>query len=134
LAAHVRRGEVELAAMVVAKGEQRRFDAQAPRELDKPSPVGTAPKLPVVHDFEADVLLELDDVADRLVLNGAKLRRAEPPVVEVAKRVAQPRRTKKAADVVGARRRTAVDRDVHRLRPRDERAADRLPPLANALA
>src|SRR5262249_20862199 len=112
---------------------RRRLYGQALRELDEPSPVGTASELAVVHNFEADVLLELDDIAYRGVLNGAKFRRAEFPLLKVAKRVPEPRRTAKAADVAGTSVRTAVDRAGHRLTPHDGRAVDRLPPLANAL-
>ena len=60
---------------------------------------------PSVAVLQADVLLQLHDVADRLVLDGAQLGVVELAGRVVGARLEQPRRAQQAADVVGPERR-----------------------------
>ena len=66
---------------------------------------GGAAKLAVGDGFQADVLLELHDLADGLVLRGLELVGLDTTVREVLPRLEESLRAQQAADVVGAERR-----------------------------
>ena len=57
---------------------------------------------PSVADWQADVVLQRDDLADRLVLDRAQLVRRRSGRRVVLARLEQLRRPQQAADVVGA--------------------------------
>ena len=65
--------------------------------------VGAA-ELAVGDALQADVFLELDDLGDRVVLDGAQLLRADAAGGALGARVEQALRAQEAADVVGAKR------------------------------
>ena len=65
-----------------------------------------AAELAVRHPLEADRLLRLDDLADALVLNRAKLGGGQLAGEKILPRLAQPGRAEKRADMVGAERRS----------------------------
>ena len=73
---------------------------QSVEEVEMPP---SAAKLAVGDGFEADLLLLLHDVADRVVLDGAKLIRADPSGLTRGARVLQRRRPQQASDLVGAK-------------------------------
>ena len=63
------RREVDLVAVIVAELEHRRLDGEALAAGDEPTPVGAATELAVGHDLEPGILLQLDHVSDRALLD-----------------------------------------------------------------
>ena len=106
---HRRRLEPDLGAVVLAELRDEfavmRLDAlEALEEIDVK--VGAA-ELAVGHSLQAHVLLRMHDLADAFVLDRVQVGRREPARGEALTRVSQSLGAKKAADVVGAERRTA---------------------------
>ena len=88
--------------------------------------IGAAPELAVGDDLQPDVLLQLDDVADRVVLD-----RGQPFAVELAGGVLLPRaqqfrRAQQAADMLGAERRIHGTNSCIDIRRNSCAAEDRL--------
>ena len=101
-------------AVVVAKLEQRIADLQALRALDEAAPIGAAAEFAVGHDLEPDLLLHMDGVADAIVLDARELAVADLLAGMLLGRLAAAaRRPQQAADMIGAKRRTAVRTDAH---------------------
>ena len=103
--------------MVVAELEQRGAHLEALRALDEAAPIGAAAEFAVGHDLEPDLLLHVDGVADAIVLDARELAVADLLAGMAPERLPQCRRPQQAADVIGAKRRTAVRSDAHASSP-----------------
>jgi hypothetical protein len=67
------------------------------------------PKLAVGDAAQAQVLLELDDAANRLVFYGAQCLGVDRAIAELLTRIEQELRAQETADLVGAKRRRRAD-------------------------
>src|SRR5262245_2374402 len=94
--------------MIVAKFKQRRLDDEAVDPLDKPAPIGAAPKLPVGDNRKPDLLLQTDHVADALVLDPRKTRVVDAPGEVVLECLPQQSGTQQATDMIGTERRAGL--------------------------
>ena len=108
LALRIRRGEIDLVAVIVAKLEHRGLDRKAVDPLDEAAPIGAAAEFAVGHDLQPDLLLHLHDIADALILNLRKMRVVDALARMVAECLTQHLRPQQAADMVGAERRAAL--------------------------
>ena len=93
-------------SLLIVEFEHRAAHFQAGGQAHELLPVRDAAELAVGDDLQAAVLLQADDIADRLVLRGAHLGLAEPLLGMRAKGLAQLLRAQQAADVIGTRRYT----------------------------
>src|SRR5262249_61420419 len=101
----VGRGEVDLAAVVVAEFEQRRADLQALGAFHEPAPIRAAAKLAVGRDFQPNLFLHTDRGADAVVLNARELVVCDLVAGAAPERLAQRLWSQQAAHVIGAKRR-----------------------------
>ena len=72
-----------------------------------------APEFAVGDAAQSQLLLEFDDAADRVVLDGAKLVRVDRAHAELFPRIEQEFRPQETADMVGAKRRQIARAGCH---------------------
>src|SRR4029453_11422961 len=104
-------GEIDVALRTVKvhRDPALRFDAS---ELGQEVDVEVRPPVLAVRDTpQPQILLEFDDVADRLVFHGSKLVCGDLTRLELIARVEEKPRTQEAADVIGAKRRRRARAD-----------------------
>ena len=99
--------------MIVVKFELRFLDDEAVGERDKARPIGRATKFAVGSQTQPDFLLQFHHVADGVVLNLPELRFVDRLRRKLLERLAQRGRAQQAADVVGAKRGTAIGGNRH---------------------
>ncbi len=107
LLARIRRRELVFVSGIVAKRINRALDLEAFCALDETAPVGAAAKLAVVCDFEACTLLQLQNLADAVVLYLFERRVIDRAVHMLLECLTQRGRPEQAADMIGTERRTA---------------------------
>src|SRR5436309_3276649 len=103
--------------MIVAKLEQRRLDDEAVDPLDEPAPIGAAPKFPIGDNCKPDLFLQMDHVADALVLDLREMGVVDALGVVFLECLAQGRRTQQTADMVGTERRAGWCVGEHKASP-----------------
>ena len=105
---HRRRLEPDLGAVVLAelRDEFAVMGLHALEALEEIDVKVGAAELAVGDPLQADVLLSMHDLADAFVLDRVQVGRREPARGEALTRFSQSLGAKKAADVVGAERRT----------------------------
>ena len=109
----VGRSEIDLLALLVAKFEQRRANLQAFGSFYESAPIGPTAKFAVRRHLKSDLFLQAHDGADAVVLNARELVVSDLVGGMPAERLPQGLRPQQAADVVGAKRRTAIRTDAH---------------------
>src|SRR5215468_4230406 len=107
-------GEIDLVAAIVAKFEQRGPNLQPFGALHKASPIGAAPKFPVGCHFKPDLFLHAYRRADAVILDARELVAADFMCGMTAEGLTQNLRPQQAADVIGAKRRSASRANAHR--------------------
>src|SRR5215467_2320646 len=68
----IRRCELDLVPVVVAKLEIRGFNRETFYAFNKTAPIGSAPEFAIGHHLQTDLFLPVDGVANALVLHPAK--------------------------------------------------------------
>ena len=89
--------------MLVVKAKARLIHAKPLDPLDEPAPIRAAAEFAVGDDFQPNVFLQLDGVADRRILCSREALFVELAGVKGAKGLTERRRAQQAADVVGAK-------------------------------
>ena len=125
--AHRRRGVVVFALLVAeAHMDALALDlAHAAELIDEVHVPRRAPELAVGGALQADVALEGDRIADRVVLDRAQLGRIDAPRLVVGAGAPDPLGPEQAADVVGAKRWARARGHARRIVSRRTRAAGR---------
>ena len=103
--------------MIVAKLEFRGPDDKSVNALDKTPPIGAAAELTIGDDLQAGSFLLRHGCADAAVLNGDELLVVNALGAMILEGLAQFGRPQQAADVIGAKRRSAGGAGEHRFLP-----------------
>jgi hypothetical protein len=94
-------------AGVVAERIDRALDLEAFGALDKAAPIRAAAEFAVICDLQAGAFLQLDDVADAIVLDLRERLIRNAAVLMLLEGLTERGWPQQAADMIGTERRTA---------------------------
>jgi 5-methyltetrahydropteroyltriglutamate--homocysteine methyltransferase len=117
LTGRVGRGEIRYVAVIVAEFEFGILDNKTLDTLDEAPPIRPAAKLPVCHDLQTRRFLQRNDIADATILGLCEIFIVDALGVTVLEGLAQLGRPQEAADVIGAKRGTAITSETQEHSP-----------------
>ena len=101
------RSEIDFVTLIVAKFESCRLDLETLGPFYEATPIGAAAEFAIGNYLQADLLLQIDHVADVLVLQPTERAVIDFAGSVPAKCLAQGLRPQEAADMVGTNWRAA---------------------------